>query len=129
MGPVPEYRNTVPPWLPLALLAPRKAHPRSATFRVPAVTMTWLAVEIVAQGSITVVLAVEMVRLDAMDWLPVKLRASHTAAIDGAHRGETRLQFGSEVSSGKLVGLPVGSELARSSKGRSCSRPSSGRPG
>src|ERR1035437_528316 len=74
---VPEYRNTVPPWLPLAVLAPRNAHPRSDTFLVPAVTINWLAVEIVAQGSSTVAFAVDIVRFDPIDRFPVKLRASH----------------------------------------------------
>jgi hypothetical protein len=77
IAPVPEYRNTVPPWLPLAVLAPRKAHPRSATFLVPAVTINWLAVEMVAQGSSTVAFAVDIVRFDPIDRLPVKFRASH----------------------------------------------------
>ena len=72
----PEYSSTVPPWLPLALLAPRRAHPRKETLRVPAVTMIWLAVEMVAQGNITVVFAVEIARFAAIARLPVKLRAS-----------------------------------------------------
>ena len=73
----PEYRNTVPPLLPLAVLAPRRAQPRSDTFLVPAVTITWLAVEIVAQGSSTVAFAVAIVRFDPIDCVPVKFRASH----------------------------------------------------
>jgi hypothetical protein len=67
----------VPPWLPLAVLAPRKAQPRNATFLAPAVTITLLAVEMVAQGNRTVAFAADMVRVDALDKLPVKLRASH----------------------------------------------------
>src|ERR1039458_4384348 len=78
IAPVPEYRNTVPPWLPLAALAPRKAQPRRVTFLVPAVTITWLAVEIVAHGSCTVVFAVDIVRFDPIDRLPMKLRASQS---------------------------------------------------
>ena len=66
----------MPPWLPLALLAPRNAQPRSDTLRVPAVTMIWLAVEMVAQGSITVVFAVEIARFAAIARVPLKLRAS-----------------------------------------------------
>jgi hypothetical protein len=74
---VPEYKNTVPPWLPLAALVPRSAHPRRETFLVPAVTINWWLVEIVAQGSSTVAFAVEIVTFDPIDNVPLKFRASH----------------------------------------------------
>ena len=66
----------MPPWLPLALLAPRKAQPRNDTLRVPAVTTIWLDVAIVAQGSNTVVFAADMFRFAAIASVPLKLRAS-----------------------------------------------------
>jgi hypothetical protein len=59
------------------VLAPRKAHPRRVTFLVPAVTITWFAVEIVAHGSSTVAFAVEIVTFELIDCEPLKLRASH----------------------------------------------------
>jgi hypothetical protein len=59
------------------VLAPRNAHPRSDTFLVPAVTITWWAVEIVAQGSCTVAFAVDIVKFDPIDSVPEKFRASH----------------------------------------------------
>ena len=58
-------------------LAPRNAHPRNDTFRVPAVTITWAPVEIVAHGSSTVAFAVDIVRFELIESVPVKLRASH----------------------------------------------------
>lgn len=67
IAPVPEYINTVPPWLPLAVLAPRSAHPRRDTFLIPAAMRIWLDVEIVAHGSCTVAFAVAIVRLDPID--------------------------------------------------------------
>jgi len=62
--------------LPLVLLAPLKAHPRSATFLVPGDTITCFEVAIVAHGSKILTFAVEIVTSDAMDRLPEKFRAS-----------------------------------------------------
>jgi len=62
--------------LPLVLLAPLKAHPRSATFLVPGDTITCFEVAIVAHGSKILTFAVEIVRSDAIDRFPEKFRAS-----------------------------------------------------
>jgi hypothetical protein len=76
MAPAPEYANAVPPWLPLAALPPRSAHPRNDTLRVPAVTTIRFTVEIVAHGRSTVVFPVAIVTFDPIAKVPAKFRAS-----------------------------------------------------
>ncbi len=74
---VPAYRNTVPPWLPLAVAPPRTRIRAAQHCAFPPSPQSGSPSRSSRTAAYTVALAVEIVTFDPIAACPVKFRASH----------------------------------------------------